>query len=140
MYRLIIISLCLFIVACSNSPVDTTQTAKSNSGTSIDTLEKMASINQFILKSWQPLDRRHLLVRTESQSYVFVLAVPDIDILHSKNITISSSAGRVQAGFDTVYIPLGFERRTTINRIYLIKDELQEQAIIAEFIQRNPHK
>ncbi|WP_148059366.1 DUF6491 family protein [Sinobacterium caligoides] len=104
-----------------------------------DNLEQVKSVNNFRLDGWVKIDNRSLIVRSSpSKSYLMVLAYPNPDLRFNDALMISSTAGSVNANFDTVSVVSKSATNipVPISAIYKISSRDEEKAVKAEIENR----
>lgn len=119
--------LLVLLTACATAPP---QESEKYTFPELPTVQR---ILDYRLQSWNVIDRRSLIVQTgPSRFYLLILSQPNADLPFSENVIISSTAGSVEVGLDTVSAAKSPLIKTPIERIY----ELQGRAQVDEVRQQ----
>ena len=113
-----------FLLACASEPV------KLNEKYVFPDLPVVKRILNYRLQSWNVIDRQSLIVQTgPSRYFLLILQQPNMDLPFSENILISSTAGTVESGLDTVSAAKSPMIKTSIERIYELRGQEQLKAV-----------
>lgn len=118
--------LCIFmcLLACASEPV------KLNEKYVFPDLPGVKSILNYRLQSWNVIDSQSLIVQTgPSRYFLLILQQANMDLPFSENILISSTAGTVESGLDTVSAAQSPMIKTAIERIYELRGQEQLKSV-----------
>ena len=91
-----------------------------------ENLQQVKAIQDYRLNGWNVIDSQSLVINTGPQThYLLILQRKLTDLRFAENILISSTAGRVQAKFDTVATPIVPQNEVAIERIYKLDNREQ---------------
>ncbi|MFC3194615.1 DUF6491 family protein [Marinicella sediminis] len=88
-------------------------------------------VQQFRFQGWQPLDDRHLILRSSQQrSYLIRLMSVCTELPFAQNILLKQDFSTVlNAKFDSIQVPGQFSQECTIDSIYEL-DKAQKKALL----------
>lgn len=123
------------LVACANEPSQNEDLNKYV----FDNLQEVKKVNNWRIDGWNVIDNQSLIIHTSpTTSYLLILSRPDHNIKFSEAVLVSSTAGSVQSGFDTVSTPRGGTMKTPIKRIYKLQGKEQQQQVKAQILGEKP--
>lgn len=116
----------IIVTACNTTPVDMSKYE-------FDDIPTVDSITNWTLDGWNAIDNRSLIVQTSPRDYyLFILSVPNPDLRFALTVAITSTAGQVQARFDTVSTPNDLMLRSPIEKIYKLADKDQVNEVTSK--------
>ncbi len=88
-------------------------------------------IQQFRFQGWQPLDNRHLILKSsQRKNYLVRLLSACTELPFAQSIKLKQDFGTIlNAKFDSIIVPGQFKQECTIDRIYELSKE-QKQALL----------
>ena len=106
-------------------------------------------VNDFHMRSFQAIDGKSLIIRSEDRSYLLVLKKVNLGIPKTHHIFIGShgrlASSSINSGVDKVATTAGFANSSPIGGIYRIADKEQElqikgQILGADFTRKLPQE
>jgi hypothetical protein len=123
---LILISLSLLLTGCTSTEESQ---AKAPQYVFPD-LEEVNSIDNFRMDGWSNVDKRSVIVDSRPrQFYLLILDSPSNDFNFAQALLVTSTAGKVEAGFDSVSTASEPRNKYRIKHIYRLKDKAQKEEI-----------
>ena len=96
-------------------------------------LEQVNSIDNFRMDGWERVDRYSIIVNVRpKQNYLLILNGGLNDLKFAQGLAISSTMGKVEAGFDSVSTVQEPMLKSQIKRIYKLEDKQQKNEIKAK--------
>ncbi|MCL1147532.1 DUF6491 family protein [Shewanella sp. 10N.261.52.F9] len=96
-------------------------------------LEQVNSIDNFRMDGWESVDKYSVIVDSRPrQSYLLILNGGSNDFNFAQGLLVTSSLGKVTAGFDTVSTVQDPMIKSQIKRIYKLEDKQQKNEIKAK--------
>ncbi|MCB1582137.1 MAG: DUF6491 family protein [Marinicella sp.] len=88
-------------------------------------------VQQFRFQGWQPLDDRHLLLKSsQSKNYLVRLMSACTELPFAQSIQLKQDFATIlNAKFDSIIVPGQFSQKCTIDRIYELTKE-QKQGLL----------
>ena len=123
---LILISLSLLLTGC----VSTEESQSKAAQYVFPDLEEVNSIDNFRMDGWSSVDNRAVIVDSRPrESYLLILDGPNNQLTFAQALLITSSMGKVEAGFDSVSTAAEPKIKYRIKKIYRLKDKAQKEEI-----------
>jgi len=108
-----------FLTACASEPKVSADPDKYI----FSDLEEVKIINNWKLHGWVEVDENSLIVRTTPKtSYLLILTRPNYDLKRAQGIVVTTTAGSVEARFDSVSTLNKRGIRYPIARIYKLEE------------------
>ncbi|GIU40486.1 hypothetical protein TUM4438_01770 [Shewanella sairae] len=96
-------------------------------------LEQVNSIDNFRMDGWESVDRYSIIVGVRpNQNYLLILNSGLNDLNFAQGLAVSSTMGKVEAGFDSVSTVQDPMMKSQIKRIYKLEDKQQKNQIKAQ--------
>lgn len=96
-------------------------------------LQQVNSIDNFRMDGWESVDRYSIIVNVRpKQHYLLILNSGLNDLKFAQGLAISSTMGKVEAGFDSVSTVQDPMLKSQIKRIYKLEDKQQKNEIKAK--------
>ncbi|MCL1140619.1 DUF6491 family protein [Shewanella pneumatophori] len=96
-------------------------------------LEQVNSIDNFRMDGWESVDRYSIIVGVRpNQNYLLILNGGLNDLNFAQGLAITSTMGKVEAGFDSVSTVQEPMLKSQIKRIYKLEDKQQKNEIKAK--------
>ncbi|GIU32315.1 DUF6491 family protein [Shewanella schlegeliana] len=96
-------------------------------------LEQVNSIDNFRMDGWESVDRYSIIVDSRPrQSYLLILSGGLSGLNFAQGLLVTSTLGKVEAGFDSVSTLDDPMMKAQIKRIYKLKDQQQKNEIKAK--------
>ncbi len=128
MKQIILIVLAMSLMACQ-----TNERKRVDYAAFIEAQELVAKnrVTQFRFQGWQPLDERHLILRSnQSKSYLIKLNAFCNELPYAQSILLDqTSRSTLVAKFDAIKVPGQIPQKCTIDSIYEM-DKVQKQALL----------
>ncbi len=117
-----------FLSACHNS---NNQRPDYQAFIQSENLVQKDRIQQFRFQGWQPLDDRHLILKSsQRKNYLVKLLSACTELPFAQSIKLKQDFGTIlNAKFDSIIVPGQFSQECTIDRIYEMSKE-QKQALL----------
>ena len=125
---LILISLSLLLTGCASTEESQAKAAQYV----FPDLEEVNSIDNFRMNGWSSVDNRSVIVDSRPrESYLLILDGPNNDLKFAQALLVTSTMGKVEAGFDSVSTAAEPRIKYRIKQIYRLKDKAQKEEIKA---------
>ncbi|WP_028767379.1 DUF6491 family protein [Shewanella fidelis] len=96
-------------------------------------LQQVNSIDNFRMDGWESVDRYSIIVNVRPKQYYLLILNSGLnDLKFAQGLAISSTMGKVEAGFDSVSTVQDPMLKSQIKRIYKLEDKQQKNEIKAK--------
>jgi hypothetical protein len=128
MQKLVLLMVIVFLSACHNNKH---QRIDYQAFINSENLEQKNRIQQFRFQGWQPLDDRHLILKSsQRRNYLVRLMSSCTELPFTQSIQLKQDFATIlNAKFDSIIVPGQFRQECTIQHIYVLTKE-QKQALL----------